>query len=223
VRQPLRRRRRDAAKDAVDERGPDPTALAGEPTVMRTWDRLPGRTSATTPLVIETDGLAVGTEPIPNPAPMPEPLVVGAARASGSLEGDGAEPPDVDKQAAYAAWAERMRGHKKAKLAGLDPDPSDAESRRGPSSPYWDASTLFASVDGDQPTDPALMATRDLLAVLELDEGAGASDLQAAYRRLAKEHHPDRWYDSTPEVRSAHETRMALITEAHRELKRRGL
>src|SRR5690606_19581022 len=136
------------------------------------------------------------------------------------------EPPDgagvADRQAAYAAWAERMRNHKKAKLAGLTPDPEPGP-RPAPTSPYWDAANLFAPADEPEPTDPAQMTTRELLALLELEEGATEADLQAAFRRLAKEHHPDRWFDSPPEVRREHEDRMALVTEAHRELRRRGL
>ena len=54
-------------------------------------------------------------------------------------------------------------------------------------------------------------------------EGATSADLQGAFRRLAKEHHPDRWHDAPSDVRAEHEAHMALITEAHRELRRRDL
>lgn len=129
---------------------------------------------------------------------------------------------EADKQAAYAAWAERMRTRKQEKLADINAA-DESDGRRPTTSPYWDTAALFATVEDDKPTDPARMATTDLLFVLELPADADAPSVQAAYRRLAKEHHPDRWHDSDPDLRGEHETRMALITEAHRELKRRGL
>jgi hypothetical protein len=177
------------------------------------------------PGTVGTDGLTVLAEPVlaepvlSSPLLDAEPVLVGP---DASVTGGVPDDDGPDKQAAYAAWAERMRTHKKSKLADLAPTIEEGAARP-PLSPYWDSSTLFSTADDDAPTDPALMATRDLLAVLELSEDADVSDLQGAFRRLAKEHHPDRWHDAPPDVRGEHESRMALITEAHRELRRRGL
>jgi hypothetical protein len=139
------------------------------------------------------------------------------------LGGDLAEDDSPDRQAAYAAWADRMRSHKKDKLADITAEQAaaaEAETRT-PISPYWDSSTLFAPPESENPTDPALMETSALLAILEVSGEVSDEELTAAFRKLAKVHHPDRWHDAAAEVRLEHEERMALITEAHRELRRR--
>lgn len=196
MRQPLRRRR---AKAKEDQPRPASTSAAGS-----------GEAGPTDPVAPATS-TPTATGPARPEPPTPDRGIDDTHDATATAA----------KQAAYAAWAEGMKEKRKAKLASLQADPDEAAAR-GPS-PYWDTAALFAQPDEDTPTDPALMATPDLLAVLELPADATTADLQPAFRRLAKEHHPDRWYDSSASVRLEHETRMALITEAHRELRRRNL
>jgi hypothetical protein len=140
--------------------------------------------------------------------------------AASGVDDDGEADPE--RQAAYAAWAERMRGHKKAKLADItpEPDPDESASKSQPSV-YWDASALFQPAPEEVTPDPTMMETRELLAILEVVDGADERAMQLAYRRLAKEHHPDRWQSAPDDVRAEHEERMALIAEAYSELKRR--
>jgi hypothetical protein len=126
------------------------------------------------------------------------------------------EATATNRQAAYAAWADRMRSHKRDKLADITPEPGAKTT-----SPYWDSSTLFAQPDPDAKPAADLLATDELLGVLGLAPGADTAEVQAAFRRLAKEHHPDRWHNAEPEIRAEHEAHMALIVEAHRELRRR--
>ncbi|CAN0453305.1 unnamed protein product, partial [Ectocarpus sp. 12 AP-2014] len=55
------------------------------------------------------------------------------------------------------------------------------------------------------------IAQRDLYAVLELEPGAAASDVKAAYRKLAKKWHPDKNPDDTQTAQS----KFAEIAEAY--------
>jgi hypothetical protein len=198
VRQPLWQRRRRAEERDATANPSDPAPAAGDGDGASDGQRQPADIRAR----------LRDLESIPERAPD-----AGTGAASGD---DG-----VDRQAAYAAWADRMRSHKKDKLAGIVPDPDEPEPSKATVSPHWDSSTLFVSIQDEGPPAPALMGTRELLAVLALEEGATEREVQSAFRRLAKEHHPDRWHDAPPEERAGHEVRMSLIVEVHAELRRR--
>jgi hypothetical protein len=210
VKQPLWQRRRrgqdesesDESRDAVDDPvadlPPPPEVVPSGPrTASDIRERLQTLRASTRPTPEDGDGQSAG------------------APAEPTAESD-------EREAAYAAWAERMRSHKKQKLAGIEPEqPEEEASAKPPLSPYWDSSTLFAPSEYERPDDPTLMETKELLAILEVSPEVTDDELTKAFRRLAKEHHPDRWHDADPAVRAAHEDRMALITEVHRELRRR--
>src|SRR5215208_5339695 len=55
---------------------------------------------------------------------------------------------------------------------------------------------------------------------LEVSKKAGAEEISAAYRRLARTHHPDKVANLEPEVREYSEQRMKEINAAYSELKR---
>ena len=57
-------------------------------------------------------------------------------------------------------------------------------------------------------------------AVLGVEVGASKSEVTAAYRKLAREHHPDAVAGLGPESRKASETRMKEINAAYAELRR---
>ena len=59
--------------------------------------------------------------------------------------------------------------------------------------------------------------TKDYYKVLEVPRSASAKDVKKAYRRLSKEHHPDKV--AAPEARPAAEKKMASINEAYEVLK----
>lgn len=206
MRQPLWSRRRRDADDARP--GTDGPPTDGAEATTEAGDAPPtgGRVDAG-PSEIRARLHMAGT-PVDDPAD------------PGGDDPDGGPAP-ADRQAAYAAWAERMRSHKKDKLAGIVPDPDDDADEPPPTSPYWDPANLFDS-DGDRgPADPVRMGNTELFALLELSEGASMDEVHRAYRRLAKTHHPDRWVGASPEVRAQHQATMALIAEAHSELRRR--
>jgi DnaJ domain len=55
---------------------------------------------------------------------------------------------------------------------------------------------------------------------LGVSKGAGAEEINAAYKKLARTHHPDKVADLEPEVREYSEQRMKEINAAYSELKR---
>lgn len=57
-------------------------------------------------------------------------------------------------------------------------------------------------------------------AVLGVEAGASKSEVTAAYRKLAREHHPDAVASLDPEAREASESRMKEINAAYAELRR---
>ena len=61
-------------------------------------------------------------------------------------------------------------------------------------------------------------ARPELLAVLELREGATRQEIGAAYRRLVAQHHPDRFHGSTAEEQNAAAARFIELTRAYEEL-----
>lgn len=60
--------------------------------------------------------------------------------------------------------------------------------------------------------------TRKLLNVLELPGGVSRHDVISAYRRLAAQHHPDRYHDAPPELQRAAAIRFMELTEAYEKL-----
>ncbi len=59
------------------------------------------------------------------------------------------------------------------------------------------------------------------LDVLGLADGASQDEISAAYRRLARTHHPDKVANGPREVREESERRMKEINAAYAQLKRR--
>ena len=55
---------------------------------------------------------------------------------------------------------------------------------------------------------------------LGVSKGAGVEEISAAYRKLARTHHPDKVANLEPEVREYSEQRMKEINAAYSELKR---
>ena len=139
---------------------------------------------------------------------------------------------DEDRAAQYAAWAERMRTKRASAKARIAADQELATAAAGTHPPsndptYWTTDALFAESRrveehevGPQPgarPDPA--AVTELLAVLDLRDGADPDQLTAAFRRLAKEHHPDRYVHADEATRRFHEERMLEINRAYRRLR----
>ena len=124
-----------------------------------------------------------------------------------------------DRTARYNDWADRMRAKGAARPA---PAPA-ARAEPASSAGYWTAEALFedsrrvAREEGISRRNPWVV--RELLAVFDLPEGASSADIGSAYRRLAKEHHPDRFMMADPETQAFHEAEMRRVIDAYEALR----
>ena len=120
----------------------------------------------------------------------------------------------------YSDWAERLRAKRvrdQAHILGADP----AGAGGGPS--HWSADSLLGD-DTSSTTGPAPLVADAAdalrcLGVLGLAPGATSDEEAAAYRRLAKLHHPDRWAEAAPEVRQLHSEEMLRVNAAYQALR----
>jgi DnaJ-domain-containing protein 1 len=121
---------------------------------------------------------------------------------------------DDDRAARYSDWAARMRD-KGAARPGAGDEPATGSG-------YWSAEALFedsrrvAHEEGVARRNPWVV--RDLLGVFDLAEGATRAEIGHAYRRLAKQHHPDRFMMADPETRAFHEAEMRRVIDAYEAL-----
>jgi DnaJ-domain-containing protein 1 len=121
---------------------------------------------------------------------------------------------DDDRAARYSDWAARLREKGAA-------DRTEDTVASGPG--YWSTEALFedsrrlAREEGLSRGNPWVV--RELLAVFDLSEGATSAELSGAYRRLAKQHHPDRFMEADPETRAFHEAEMRRVIDAYEALR----
>jgi hypothetical protein len=124
-----------------------------------------------------------------------------------------------EKRAEYAEWVERMRAKREEKVDRVRQLQDDADPVAGAT--YWSAESVFAETRRLEDDRPDVVLTRtELLATLGLSAAADDSAIVAAYRQLAKAHHPDRFPDADDETRAYHVDRMQRITAAYKVLRR---
>jgi DnaJ-domain-containing protein 1 len=123
---------------------------------------------------------------------------------------------DADRAAEYSAWAERLREKRetaKRRISGSEPQQQS----------YWEADHVFREsarvAEEELATRPDPLILTGKLGVLGLDDSASAADIERAYRRLAKQHHPDFHHDADEMTRTYHADQMRQINEAYRALK----
>jgi DnaJ-domain-containing protein 1 len=117
----------------------------------------------------------------------------------------------------YAEWAERMKSKRQEKVETI----RAAERPASPGPTYWSSDALFEESRRLEEDDQGVVATRtELLAVLGLPPNADEPEVVRTYRRLAKEHHPDRYPDAEQAIRDLHVEKMQRITAAYRALQR---
>jgi hypothetical protein len=114
----------------------------------------------------------------------------------------------------YREWAARLRD-KKAAADAAEAPPSTAG--------YWSAEALFADsrrVEQEENRSSANpWRVRELLAALDLRDGATTAEIGSAYRRLAKQHHPDRYVEADPDTQEFHAGEMRRIIDAYKALR----
>lgn len=113
----------------------------------------------------------------------------------------------------YSDWADRMR-EKKNRIR---------QEQDGPVASYWTTDALFEEsrrLEHEELHDrPNPWRVQELLAVLDLRTGATPTDIGDAYRKLAKQHHPDRFVQADEETQRFHADKMISIAAAYRTLK----
>ena len=124
-----------------------------------------------------------------------------------STDDDNIDLRSSDSRPDYAAWRDRMR-----KKSDRNRDlfkPPEPE----PKANYWDPELLF------QGTGTVTSERAEHLGVLDLRDGATADQIAAAYRNLAKLHHPDRWANADGVTQQFHADCMRAINEAYHALR----
>jgi DnaJ-domain-containing protein 1 len=131
------------------------------------------------------------------------------------------EPTMSDTRAdEYEAWGARLqakRARSNQKYVGAPPD-------AGPPT-YWDSEHVFRESERVGADERGSAKGADLApayAALGLDPTASSKDVERAFRRLAKEHHPDRHVAADDAAREFHLARMRRINDAYAQLRRDG-
>lgn len=124
--------------------------------------------------------------------------------------------PDTATADQYSAWAERLRQKRvsaQRDIAGTAPDPAGP-----PREAHWSSQSVFT--ESQRVVDNDLGAHRDPVgisaayAVLGLESDASLDEIDARYRRLAKQHHPDRFITSDAATQREHAERFRSINTA---------
>jgi DnaJ-domain-containing protein 1 len=132
------------------------------------------------------------------------------------------DPPDIDLTSTpaaerYSAWADRLRDKRRRDQARIRGDQAD-----GAGGSHWNADTVIGRPGEHEFSTPGLpvpsseVAAR--LGVLGLEPGATPEQINLAYRRLAKVHHPDRWAEADEATQRHHSEAMLRINGAYRAL-----
>ena len=143
------------------------------------------------------------------------------ARVASAPAPDAASGPNVASTSAgarYSAWADRLREKRQrdqAHVRGVDaadprPSPLERSHRHRSAGPARGGRPVLAPAPGE--------ADRQL-GVLGLEPGASAEEVNLAYRRLAKVHHPDRWAEADAATRRHHSEEMLRVNAAYRALR----
>jgi len=144
------------------------------------------------------------------PAPTPDPML-------DNMVNFGSRMPDGDTDR-YSAWAERLRDKRARNQASILGAPVNGNDSVG----YWSSESVLS---GDDPVDdpgivPDQMRKGRLLLELGLSDGATADQASAAYRGLAKVHHPDRWVEADAATRAEHAEEMLRVNAVYQALRR---
>jgi hypothetical protein len=129
----------------------------------------------------------------------------------------GNRPDDAER---ISAWADRMRQKRER-------DQAEILGRTAPkatSAGYWSSEHVSS---GDDPVDePGVVADPSrrarLLGELGLAGEATSDEVVLAYRRLAKQHHPDRWAEADEATRDRNAEEMLRVNAVYRALRVSG-
>ena len=154
--------------------------------------------------------------------PLPPFTPVDAPAAPPRLD-EPTDRPDIDLRSTpaaerYSAWADRLRDKRRRDQARIrGGDTADGADRS-----HWNADTVIGR-HGDHETGPSGLPVSsseltDRLGVLGLEPGATSEEINLAYRRMAKVHHPDRWAEADEATQRHHSEAMLRVNAAYRAL-----
>ena len=136
----------------------------------------------------------------------------------------GRSPIDLtstSQAARYTAWADRMTAKRNRDQADI------LDEHPGPPVNHWSAEAVLGTADDHRPVDDGASAdpreTGPALGLLGLSPGADGQEVTAAFRALAKQHHPDRWAGAAEPLRRRHAEEMLRINRAYRILREAAL
>lgn len=135
------------------------------------------------------------------------------------IDAEVAPPAEVDPERAaeYSAWADRLREKREATKRRMNGEEVEVGT-------YWSAEHVFREservAEAELATRPDPLVLTGKLSVLGLDGSASTDDIERAYRRLAKQHHPDFHHDADEQTRAYHTEQMRQVNEAYHALKR---
>ncbi len=150
--------------------------------------------------------------------PSSEPSSFGTpSPGAGTTHHLGSSADDAER---ISAWADRMRQKRQRdqdEILGHD-------APKATSASYWSSDHVSG---GDDPTDePGVVADPSrrsrLLGELGLPGEATSEDIALAYRRLAKQHHPDRWAEADEATRHRNAEEMMRVNAVYRALRISG-
>ncbi|MCX7621261.1 MAG: J domain-containing protein [Acidimicrobiales bacterium] len=131
--------------------------------------------------------------------------------------GDTIHIDDEGKVAQYNEWAERLRQKRQRTREEIEGSTPKQEAS------YWTTDALFEESrriqENELSSRPDPARVQELLSELDLRGNATAEEIGSAYRRLAKQHHPDRYAAADEATQRFHAERMAAINRAYRALK----
>jgi DnaJ-domain-containing protein 1 len=147
----------------------------------------------------------------PNPWQEEPPTLARLSETANPLIGEEDDP----RAERYNEWAERLKAKRRRLTDDLDGSPAPSN---------WSTDALFEEsrrVEDDERHSrrPNPWRVQELLAVLDLREGATAAEVGMAYRRLAKVHHPDRFVEADLDIQEFHAHKMREIIRAYQTLK----
>lgn len=151
-------------------------------------------------------------------APAPNPWVDEETEKVLDIELGRTELSAAERAAQYNEWADRMKAKRQRNR-----DAILGSQRPKTDSSYWSTDALFAdsrlAEEDDLLTRPNPWRVQELLSILDLDHDAAPEDVGDAYRKLAKQHHPDRYVAADRETQQFHADKMTDINKAYRALK----
>ncbi len=136
--------------------------------------------------------------------------------------GDQTDPPVTPAGERVSAWADRLRDKRRRdqeRIRATESGPQDDP----PGPAHWSAESVIGRDEahgaGFDLLAPVTSRRTECLGMLGLDPSATDDDIAAAYRALAKQHHPDRWAEADQATQATHAEAMLRVNAAYRALR----